>query len=119
MSNWELITEVKDTGYYIGWRRAHKMIHMPEPMQPTGKSSLVQIGGHDGNYEVHGLTYAHSVFEPHKAGLKLFDEVCRCATLAEAQTKATELKRKVAKLFDDVTHSDNTGKLILRPSRAF
>lgn len=115
MSEWELITEVKDTGYYIGWRREHKFLHMPDPMEPMGKVSLVQIGGSEGSYQVLGLTYAHSVFEPHTVGLKLFDEVCYCQTIDEAQSKATELKRKITKLFDDITRSDNIGKLILRP----
>lgn len=114
MGNWELITEVKDTGYYIGWRRRHKMIHMPEPMQPMGKTSLVQIGGRDGNYEVRGLTYAHSIFEPHGEGLKLFDSTYSCKTREEALSKAAELKRHIAKLFDDITRSDNIGSLILR-----
>jgi len=114
MAKWELIGEVKDTGYYIGWGCEHKMIHCPEPMEPMGKHSLVQIGGHEGDYQVRGLTYAHSVFEPHKEGLKLFDETYRCQAIIEAQSKATELKKKVAKLFDDITRSDNTGKLLLR-----
>lgn len=118
MSNWELITEVKDTGYYIGWRRVHKYIHIPEPMQPMSKTSLVQIAkteGTGGSYEVRGLTYAHSVFEPHKAGLKLFDETHHCITLGEARAKTTELKLRITKLFDEITRSDETGKLILRP----
>lgn len=119
MAQWDLITEVKDSGYYIGWKRQHKFIHMPEPMEPMSKTSLVQIGGHDSDYEVRGLTYAHSIFEPHKAGLKLFDKISHCATLAEAQAKATELKRTIAKLFDDITRSDNTGKLILRDNLTF
>jgi len=118
MIKWELITEVKDTGYYIGWKRAHKFIHMPEPMQPMSKFSLVQIGGKDGDYQVRGLTYAHNVFEIHlhKAGLKLFDEIYHRNTIGEAQILATELKKKIAKLFDGITRSDNSGMLILRPN---
>ncbi len=117
MNNWELITEVKDTGYYIGWRRGHKFIHMPEPMQPMSKTSLVQIGGYDGSYQVRGLTFAHSVFEAHlhKPGLNLFDESYICTTLEEARDKATELKHRIAKQFDGITKSDNNGDLILRP----
>jgi len=114
MSKWELITEVKDTVYYIGWNRRHKQIHMPEPMQPMSKTSLVQIGRQEGCYQVRGLTYAHSVFEPHKAGLKLFDETHNCQTLIEAQSKATELKKVIAKLFEGITRSDNKGNLVLR-----
>ncbi len=41
MAKWELITEVKDAGYYIGWKRVHPEIHMPEPMEPMSKTSLV------------------------------------------------------------------------------
>ena len=115
MAKWELIAEVKDTGYYIGWKRAHKFIHVPEPIEPMGKTSLVQLGGRKGNYlnhyEVRGLTYAHFIFEPHKAGLKLFDEVYFCQTIEEARVKATELKKKIARLFDEITRSDETGNL--------
>jgi len=116
MSKWELLTEIKDTGYYIGWRRIHPNIHMPIPMQPMSKTSLVQIGGQDGLYQVRGLTYAHSIFlaHEHKAGLKLFDESHHSKTIEEARTKATELKRKIAKLFDDVSRSDSLGNLIMR-----
>jgi hypothetical protein len=123
MAKWELITEVKDSGYYIGWRRVHPMIHMPDPMEPMGKSSLVQIGGHDGLYEVRGLTYAHSVFRESehgigRSGLKIFDETRLCGTLDEARTKATGLKKRIARLFDGVTKSDCEGRLVLRPSLA-
>jgi len=116
MNNWELIAEVKDTGYYIGWGRKHKFIHMPEPMQPMSKMSLVQIGGTEGSYQVRGITYAHSILEPHEAGLKLFDDTCCCKTIDEAQAKAASLKREIAKLFDGVSRSDNTNKLVLRYS---
>lgn len=121
MSNWELLGEIKDSGYYISWKRQHKMIHMPEPMQPMSKASLVQISGRNGEFQVRGLTYAHSVFDihAHRAGLKLFDETRHTGTLTEAQRIATELKRKIAKQFDDVTHSDNTGTLLLRPDLSF
>ncbi len=118
MSKWELITEVKDTGYYISWQQQHKKIHMPEPMQPMSKTSLVQIEGREGCYQVRGLTYAHSVFEPHKSGLKLFDETHNCQTIIEAQSKATELKKTIAKLFEGITRSDNNGNLVLRPNIA-
>ena len=115
MAKWELIAEVKDAGYYIGWRRRHPEIHMPEPMQPMSKSSLVQIGGREGSYEVRGLTYAHSVFaEPMASGLKLFDETHRFTSLEDAQNEAEELKKRIASLFDHVTRSDVKGKFVGR-----
>lgn len=117
MARWELLTEHKDAGgYYIGWRRLHPMIHIPNPMQPMGKASLVQISGQDGCYQVRGLTHAYNVLEPppHK-GLKLFDENHFCETLEEAQAKATKLKQTIAKMFDDITKSDKAGQLIARP----
>lgn len=116
MAKWLLITEVKDSGYYIGWGREHKRIHCPEPMQPMSKHSLVQICGSKEGYQVRALTYAHNVFElhEHKSGLKLFDEACFCKTLGEAQAKSVELKKKLANIFDDITKSDSQGKLILR-----
>ncbi len=117
MIKWELITEIKDSGYYIGWRRAHKMIHMPEPRQPMSKSSLVQIGGKDGDFRVRGLTYAHNIFEPHKAGLKLYDETHHVVNYDEAHLLATGIKKTISRLFDGITRSDNTGKLILREAR--
>ena len=114
MSKWEVITEVKDTGYYIGWQRDHKMIHMPEPMEPMSKTSLVHIGGRDGCYQVRGLTFAHSVFEQHRPGLRLFDKTYIYQTMTESQVKATELKKTIAKLFDGITRSDSNGNLVLR-----
>ena len=94
MAKWELLAEHKDTGYYIGWHRIHRMIHTPKPMQPMSKDSLVQIGGHEGLYEVRGMTTAHSIlpdmeYSIGKLGLKLFDETHICKTLLIGEKSIT------------------------------
>ncbi len=102
---WELITEVKDSGYYIGWKRVHPNIHDMLD-SPASKTSIVQIGGSKQNYEVRGLTYAHSVFaKVGTAGTKLFDETSHFKSLMEARIKANALKKQIAKQFDKLTRS--------------
>lgn len=116
MARWELIEEIRDTGYYIGWSRKHPYVHRPVPMQPMSKASLVQIGGRKGMYKVKGLTFAHSIFGKvwgeHEIGLKLFDKTYIVKTLEDARSKATELKKEIAKTFDSVTHSNERGELV-------
>lgn len=118
-NKWEIILELKDTGYYICWRRIHGEIHMPEPMMPMSKDSIVQIGGKEGMYEIRGMTTAHCIFPNEKysvgkPGLSLFDKKVFKPTLAEAQAVASEFKKEIAKRFDKVTRTDSSGKLIER-----
>ncbi len=118
MPKWELITEVKDSGYYIGWKRANKEIHMPKPMTPMSKTSLVQIGGNNKDgYAIRGMVVAHSIFPSDKygighQGLRLFDKTIYRRTLPHAQIIATVLKREIVKQFDTVTKTDINDKLL-------
>ncbi len=73
---------------------------------PASKTSIVQIGGSNQNYEVRGVTYAHSVFARiGTAGTNLFDERYHFTNLEDARVKANELKKQIAKQFDGLTRS--------------
>jgi hypothetical protein len=102
-------------GIYIGWMRQHKFVELKRGY-PFGKVSLVQISGKGNVFGITALTSAHSVFPlsaysrygetaPVKGqkGLKLFERHEGATSLKVAMRKAEELKKTLARRFDQVT----------------
>lgn len=101
MAKWAKITESKSNGYYIGWFRQHPEIHVMKGGLPYSKTSLVQIGGRRGGYEVLAETVAHIIGAT--SGMKgtvLLKEVGIVPTLSVARRRAAQLKSRLAKRWD-------------------
>jgi hypothetical protein len=111
---WQLIDEIGTpaSGYYIGWMRQHKNVEL-KPF-PYSKTSLVQISGRGNIFGITALTFAHSIFPvtggkfaPTRGqkGLKLFERHEGATSLMVARRKAEELKKTLARRFDQVTRN--------------
>jgi len=112
MATWQKLEEVKPSekygpGSYIGWWREHPNIHQlsTEPYVYK-KTSLVQIGGHPGRYEVLAQTVIHSILEgrPGVRGTVIFKETHGFDNIGDARGWVDSQKTKLSRQFDGITY---------------